>query len=256
MNATQSELRMIDPAVFDPSAISDEIRAQNAEIVAKLAALPDPMSVPPALVRERRRQGLLAQITERQRRIAALELEINRYEAQNLLELEQRRARELWWRPPTKWPRKPSTVAGRQSGTRRAHLRHSPRGVAVRRRPAPRRARRARIAHRWHVVRTCAVVDLGPGAFVPLPRHPRAPPSWQPPRHEGAFPRRTPGGRAKYQGAPASARDAGPTASRAAPALGSHRRPRAPASQRRRCRPQLGAAAITALSGARRSGGW
>lgn len=58
MNATQSELRMIDPAVFDPSAISDEIRAQNAEIVAKLAALPDPMSVPPAVVRERRRQGL------------------------------------------------------------------------------------------------------------------------------------------------------------------------------------------------------
>ncbi|WP_262031533.1 alpha/beta hydrolase [Microvirga sp. Mcv34] len=49
---------MIDPALFHPSAISDEIRAQNAEIVAKLAALPDPMSVPPALVRERRRQGL------------------------------------------------------------------------------------------------------------------------------------------------------------------------------------------------------
>ncbi|QRM32092.1 alpha/beta hydrolase [Microvirga sp. VF16] len=49
---------MIDPALFDPSAISDEIRAQNAEIVAKLAVLPDPMSVPPALVRERRRQGL------------------------------------------------------------------------------------------------------------------------------------------------------------------------------------------------------
>ena len=49
---------MIDPALFDPSAVSDEIRAQNAEIVAKLAALPDPMSVPPALVRERRRQGL------------------------------------------------------------------------------------------------------------------------------------------------------------------------------------------------------
>jgi hypothetical protein len=41
---------------------------------------------------ERRRQALLAQITERQRRIASLELEINRYEAQNLLELEQRRA--------------------------------------------------------------------------------------------------------------------------------------------------------------------
>ncbi|WP_183450270.1 alpha/beta hydrolase [Microvirga lupini] len=49
---------MIDPALFDPSAISEEIRAQNADIVAKLAALPDPMSVPPAVVRERRRQGL------------------------------------------------------------------------------------------------------------------------------------------------------------------------------------------------------
>lgn len=49
---------MIDPSVFDPSAISEEIRAQNAEILAKLAGLPDPMSVPPAVVRERRRQGL------------------------------------------------------------------------------------------------------------------------------------------------------------------------------------------------------
>jgi acetyl esterase/lipase len=49
---------MIDPALFDPAAISDEIRAQNAEIVAKLAVLPDPTSVPPAVVRERRRLGL------------------------------------------------------------------------------------------------------------------------------------------------------------------------------------------------------
>ncbi|HZH09873.1 MAG TPA: alpha/beta hydrolase [Microvirga sp.] len=49
---------MIDPALFDPAVISEEIRAQNADIVAKLAALPDPMSVPPAVVRERRRQGL------------------------------------------------------------------------------------------------------------------------------------------------------------------------------------------------------
>ena len=49
---------MIDPALFDPSAVSDEIRAQNAEIVEKLSKLPDPMSVPPAVVRERRRQGL------------------------------------------------------------------------------------------------------------------------------------------------------------------------------------------------------
>lgn len=38
------------------------------------------------------RQGLLAEIAARQQRIAALELEINRYEAQGLLDLEQRRA--------------------------------------------------------------------------------------------------------------------------------------------------------------------
>ena len=41
---------------------------------------------------ERQREVLLAEIQTRQQRIAALELEINRYEAQNLLELEQRRA--------------------------------------------------------------------------------------------------------------------------------------------------------------------
>jgi hypothetical protein len=40
---------------------------------------------------QRRRQALVGEITKRQQRIAALELEINRYEAQNLLELEQRR---------------------------------------------------------------------------------------------------------------------------------------------------------------------
>jgi hypothetical protein len=40
---------------------------------------------------ERARQALLAEITARQQRIAGLELELNRYEAQNLLELEQRR---------------------------------------------------------------------------------------------------------------------------------------------------------------------
>lgn len=39
----------------------------------------------------RQRQGLLAEIARRQQRIAQLELEINQYEAQNLLELEQRR---------------------------------------------------------------------------------------------------------------------------------------------------------------------
>ena len=41
---------------------------------------------------QREREQLLAEIARRQQRIAALELEINRYEAQNLLELEQRRA--------------------------------------------------------------------------------------------------------------------------------------------------------------------
>jgi hypothetical protein len=40
---------------------------------------------------ERQRQLLLAEIARRQERIAQLEIEINRYEAQNLLELEQRR---------------------------------------------------------------------------------------------------------------------------------------------------------------------
>lgn len=41
---------------------------------------------------ERQRNLLLAEIARRQQRIASLELEINRFEAQNLLELEQRRA--------------------------------------------------------------------------------------------------------------------------------------------------------------------
>ena len=40
----------------------------------------------------RDREQLLADISARQRRVAALELELDRYEAQNLLELEQRRA--------------------------------------------------------------------------------------------------------------------------------------------------------------------
>ena len=49
---------MIDPALFDAAAVSDEIRAQNATILARLAALPEPSSVPPSVIRERRRQGL------------------------------------------------------------------------------------------------------------------------------------------------------------------------------------------------------
>jgi acetyl esterase len=52
------EARLLDPALFDPAAVDAETRALNAEIVAKLKALPDPWSFPVALVRERRRQGL------------------------------------------------------------------------------------------------------------------------------------------------------------------------------------------------------
>jgi acetyl esterase/lipase len=48
----------VDPALFDPSAVTEEIARQNAEIVAKLEALPASGLFPPALIRERRRQGL------------------------------------------------------------------------------------------------------------------------------------------------------------------------------------------------------
>lgn len=49
---------MIDPTLFDPSSVSEEIEAQNAEILARLSASPDPWSVPVEAVREARRQGL------------------------------------------------------------------------------------------------------------------------------------------------------------------------------------------------------
>jgi acetyl esterase/lipase len=49
---------VIDPALFDPTLVDDETRALNADIVDKLSRLPDAWSVPAALVRERRRQGL------------------------------------------------------------------------------------------------------------------------------------------------------------------------------------------------------
>jgi acetyl esterase/lipase len=48
----------LNPSLFDPAAIDEEIAAQNAEIVTKLSALPDQWSVPPAVIRERRSQGL------------------------------------------------------------------------------------------------------------------------------------------------------------------------------------------------------
>lgn len=49
---------LVDPALFDPAAVDPETRALNEDILRKLSALPDQWSVPPAVVRERRRQGL------------------------------------------------------------------------------------------------------------------------------------------------------------------------------------------------------
>ncbi|WP_112663795.1 alpha/beta hydrolase [Microvirga flavescens] len=49
---------MIDHTLFDPAAISEEIKAQNAYIIERLKGLPDQWSIPPAVVRERRAQGL------------------------------------------------------------------------------------------------------------------------------------------------------------------------------------------------------
>lgn len=49
---------LIDPALFDPARIDAETRALNADIVRKLGSLPDPWSMPAALIRERRARGL------------------------------------------------------------------------------------------------------------------------------------------------------------------------------------------------------
>ncbi|KAA2237296.1 alpha/beta hydrolase [Salinarimonas soli] len=49
---------MFDPALLDPAAADPQTLALNAEIVAKLAGLPDPWSVPAGVVREKRRLGL------------------------------------------------------------------------------------------------------------------------------------------------------------------------------------------------------
>ncbi|MFC7396106.1 alpha/beta hydrolase [Chelatococcus sp. GCM10030263] len=48
---------MLDPALFDPAAIDPETVALNAEIIAKLARLPDQWSLPPAVIREMRAEG-------------------------------------------------------------------------------------------------------------------------------------------------------------------------------------------------------
>jgi acetyl esterase len=46
-----------DPSIFLPDAVDAETKAFNADIVAKLAALPDMWSVPPQVVRDNRRKG-------------------------------------------------------------------------------------------------------------------------------------------------------------------------------------------------------
>ncbi len=48
----------IDPSVFQEDAISDEIRQQNADIIARLSAIPDKWQFEPAEIRARRLQGL------------------------------------------------------------------------------------------------------------------------------------------------------------------------------------------------------
>ncbi|MEM6616759.1 MAG: alpha/beta hydrolase [Pseudomonadota bacterium] len=50
--------RLFDPTVFADSSIAPETAAFNAEIIARLDALPDQWDFPPAVVRERRKQGL------------------------------------------------------------------------------------------------------------------------------------------------------------------------------------------------------
>lgn len=49
---------MLDPTLFDPARVDPETEMLNREIVAKLSRLPDQWTVPPAVIRERRRQGL------------------------------------------------------------------------------------------------------------------------------------------------------------------------------------------------------
>jgi acetyl esterase/lipase len=48
----------LDPAVFRDDAISAETAALNADILARLEALPDTWSVPPAIIRDLRSRGL------------------------------------------------------------------------------------------------------------------------------------------------------------------------------------------------------
>jgi acetyl esterase/lipase len=47
-----------DPATYSTDAVDEDTKRLNAEIVAKLAALPDQWSFPPQVIRDRRAQGL------------------------------------------------------------------------------------------------------------------------------------------------------------------------------------------------------
>ncbi len=49
---------IVDPAVFLAGAIDEETRQLNRDIEERLSALPDPWTFEPAVIRERRRQGL------------------------------------------------------------------------------------------------------------------------------------------------------------------------------------------------------
>lgn len=49
---------LVDPTAFDPATVDPDTQKLNADILAKLSGLPDQWSVPPAVVRERRKQGL------------------------------------------------------------------------------------------------------------------------------------------------------------------------------------------------------
>jgi acetyl esterase len=54
----RGEETVIDPKLFTEAAIASATKALNAEIVARLSALPDPWSFPAETVRQRRREGL------------------------------------------------------------------------------------------------------------------------------------------------------------------------------------------------------
>ncbi len=58
MNNPAARLLSFDPALFDPAQADADALALNADILQKLSSGPDQWSLPPEVVRERRRQGL------------------------------------------------------------------------------------------------------------------------------------------------------------------------------------------------------